>query len=92
MMKRYSVIKKCMLRSLGGEHMMIVYPDGKKAPFALQVNESFARLYGKVRDLESFSEEDLRGIIISEYGLSPEEAGAEASKILKLWEEQCMLR
>lgn len=91
-MKKYSIIGDCSIRELGGKFLMMVYPGNGQEPYALQVNESFARLYGLVKDLDSFTEDYLVAAIAAEYGLSPEAAGAEAAKTLKLWEEQCLVK
>ena len=70
---------------------MMVYSKDK-APYALQVNESFARLYRLVKDRGSFTEEELAGIISTEYNLTPDEAKAEAARTRELWKEQCLLK
>ena len=37
-------------------------------------------------------EEELAGIISTEYKLTPDEAKAEAARTLELWKEQCLLK
>ncbi|MCR4571047.1 MAG: PqqD family protein [Bacteroidales bacterium] len=90
-MKTYSVNSDCSVRELSGKYLMMVYSKDK-APYALQVNESFARLYRLVKDRGSFTEEELAGIISTEYKLTPDEAKAEAARTLELWKEQCLLK
>lgn len=88
-MTHYIIQPECSLRRLGDTFMVMVYPEAGKA-FQMHVNESFWILLKKVREMESFTADDLCNILKEEYSLDNETAGKETAGILSLW-EQCGL-
>lgn len=82
----YTLAPGCILRSLGGQHLLTVYPP-TKPPFALEVNESFAHLISIAQKLRTFSETDLISALQQDYCLSPARAKEEAGRIIALWKE-----
>lgn len=82
----YTLSPGCILRSLGGQHLLTVYPP-TKTPFALEVNESFAHLLSVVQKVGTFTEADLISALQQDYCLSLAEAEEEAGRTIALWKE-----
>ena len=79
-----------MLRSMGSRHLLTVYPPSEP-PYALEVNESFARLVARAKELGTFSETDLVSELRKEYGLDEEQAQEEVKQTMGLWKEYGLL-
>ena len=89
-MKKYSFISGCHLRSVGEQHLLIVYPPSG-SPFALEVNESFAHLFSVAQDCGEFSDWELAVALQKEYGLGEQEAKEEVRQTLLLWKEHGLI-
>lgn len=90
--KRYSVIPECSVRDLGGKYLLMVYP-ARETPYALDVNESFARMFQWAKGQETpFTEEDLARFLEEEYGLASAEALDDARSTIQLWQENHLIQ
>lgn len=88
---RYTIIPECSVRDLGGKYLLMVYP-AHEPPYALDVNESFARMFQWARQQEKpFSEEDLARFLEQEYGLAPAQALDNARSTIQLWQENHLI-
>ncbi len=89
-MSTYTLVSGCMLRSMGSRHLLTVYPPSEP-PYALEVNESFAHLVARAKELGTFSETDLVSELRKEYGLNEEQAQEEVKQTMGLWKEYGLL-
>ncbi len=89
--KQYSISSTGSIRELGGKHLLLVYPENKP-PYALDINESFARMFGWAQQRKVFRETDLARFLETEYALPPESAQEEARKTIRLWQENSLIQ
>ena len=89
-MSTYTLTSGCMLRSMGSRYLFTVFPPSEP-PYALEVNESFARLVSLAKARGTFSEEDLVSMLRTDYGLDDEPAREEVRQTLDLWKEYGLL-
>ena len=87
----YSLNRECTLRKMGREYLLMIYPEQTPA-CALNVNESFARIFTHFQVCETFSEKDIALFLEEEYGLEQDFALSEAAKTIALWKEYGILQ
>lgn len=86
----YSLQVTGSVRELGGKFLLIVYPRNL-SPYALEINESFARMFRWAQTRKSFQETELSDFLVSEYGISPQYAHSEAHSTIALWQENNLI-
>ena len=77
----------CRLHHRRGRHILIDY---SAAAVALDVNESFARLWQEFQG-KDFTAEDISRFLCDAYGLDPAESAVQADSIIELWQKQKLL-
>ncbi len=86
----YKILPECVLREVGDKFVLIIFSQ-EMSPRAMEVNESFARLFRRAQELGTFEEADLAAYLVADYGLAPDFAKEEAGATIRLWLEKCLI-
>lgn len=86
----YTLIPDCTLRKLGDKYVLMVYPL-EAAPFALDVNGSFALLIKVAQCLIRFTAADLASALVKVYCIPPDKAASETEITLSLWRQHGLI-
>ena len=82
------LIDQAILRELRGKPILLVFNN--KGTRALEVNESFAFLWGKFQGRD-FSLQEIARALVEEYDIAPETAENDALGVISIWKEKDLL-